>query len=323
MNRKGSDSMVYLLNYEVKPNNDMMIQVADTDEHRVRVIDGEDNIRQAGDILGINVAGSCILYTLYNDELVKLLDIKQPTKIGMKFKYRNWEEVVYLPARNEDYEYTFMIANKEVKLHRHYLIMQGVKFDLTDGYKSIPRTENEYDEGSFIPVGYNPKAPGPTKEEMRIEANRRRMLQEKEKAEREQRLKETVTKQREAAKLQAAQQREADKKIMRNEALRRNAAHVYQNINKPVQQVSPVNKPSKRFRAITEQDMAVGFEIMAVYKGFKILKSYNGVDIAIIYVKPHDIYAKTLKSHVHTGERIITPFNSIATCKRWINSEFY
>lgn len=324
--------MVYLLNYEVKPDNDVRIQVADTDMHRVYIIDGEDNIKKAGKILGVKLVGSCLIYTLYNEELVKLLGIKQPVKLGMKFQYRNWEEVVYLPARNEEYEYTFRIGSREVNLHRNYLIMQGVKFDLTEGYKGLPRLEQEYPEERFIPEGYIPKAPGPTKDEIRAEANRRRLLQEREKVEREQRLKETVTRQREEARQQAAQQKLVAKQNMKAEANRRNADQVYKAMQQgKTESARPEARsaaregarPAKRFRAITEQDRAVGFEIMAVYKGFKILRSYNGVDIAIIYVKSHDIYAKTLKSLVHPGESIVTPFNSLATCKRWINSEFY
>lgn len=337
--------MLYLVGYTINKDDSIEIQVCDSSTNHVSILCNDQQIRNAihkyGDILGVEVLNSTIMYAVYNKELIKLHGLSKPTKVGMKFEYRNWIEATYIPTRNENYEYTFEIGNKKVRLGREYLLMQKVKFDLSDRFKGLPRNEREYSEEEILPSGFIPKPPAPTQEELRIAARQRRIEQEEAQRERNRQIEIARRKARDEERQREREYKEQLRKEAKQRAFQQKASQVQKLLKnekqldskvaqaKPTNQAKPVvqrRQPvvTKSFRPLTDQELQSRFEIVTIYKGFKICRSLDDKkDFGILCVKAKPILAKTINAYVKPGEKIVTPFETLAATKTWINNEFY
>lgn len=338
--------MLYLAGYTINKDDSIEIQVCDSSTNHISTLCNDQQIRNVihkyGDILGVEVLNSTIMYAVYNKELIKLHGISKPTKVGMKFEYRNWIETTYIPTRNENYEYTFEIGNKRVRLGREYLLMQKVKFDLSNEFKSLPRNEREYpEEEELLPSGFVPKPPAPTQEELRIAARQRRIEQEEAQRERNRQIEIARRKARDEERQREREYKEQLRKEAKQRAFQQKASQVQKllkderQLDSKVTQAKPTNQAksvvqrrqpvvTKSFRPLTDQELQSRFEIVTIYKGFKICRSLDDKkDFGILCVKAKPILAKTINAYVKPGEKIVTPFETLAATKTWINNEFY
>lgn len=333
--------MLYLSSFDFKGDN-LVVTVREKETNKEKILESDDVIKnfiKNYSVLGIRLVCDTLLLTVYNEELIKLLD-KKGARIGIKAHLRNWIEAVY--AGCNEYEYGFVINGEQVKLSREYLIMQEVKFDVTDKFKSEPKEFKDVPVNQYFFKGYVKETIQPTPEELRAESERRRKEQEKYREEQELKKKEDKLRAKEERKNARLQQKEAQREALENQKRIMEAKRLQERMKqKPQNNVVNTTRaetkkvetvrssgygifnPNKRFRVPQPNELLTNFKTKLFYKGFKILKSINDEELAIVYTREKPIYSKMINGFVPSGGSLIVPIDTVAAVKRWLNAEFY
>lgn len=324
--------MLYLSSFDFNKDN-LIVTISSTESTETRTIESDDKIKEVvknTKILGIQTVCGTLILTEYNKELIKLLN-KKGQKIGIKAHLRNWIEAEF--TGNNAYEYTFRINGETVTLKREYLIMQGVKIDVTDKFKSEPKEYKDVEVKDYFYEGYVKETVQPTPEELRIEAEQRRKAQEQYRLEQEQKRIEEKNRLKEEQKAKRAEEKLREKELASIKRRELEAQRLQEKMrNTKVTKEEPVKsvkEPAKnigtgrKFRVPTSAELKEKFKPEQFYKGFKILKNKESGELAIIYMKEKPIYCKLIKGYVPSGGSLVVPIDSIAAVKRWLNAEFY
>lgn len=324
--------MLYLSSFDFNKDN-LIVTISSTESTETRTIESDDKIKEVvknTKILGIQTVCGTLILTEYNKELIKLLN-KKGQKIGIKAHLRNWIEAEF--TGNNAYEYTFRINGETVTLKREYLIMQGVKIDVTDKFKSEPKEYKDIEVKDYFYEGYVKETVQPTPEELRIEAEQRRKAQEQYRLEQEQKKIEEKNRLKEERKAKRAEEKLREKELANIKKRELEAQRLQEKMrNTKVTKEEPVKsvkEPAKnigtgrKFRVPTSAELKEKFKPEQFYKGFKILKNKESGELAIIYMKEKPIYCKLIKGYVPSGGSLVVPIDSIAAVKRWLNAEFY
>lgn len=324
--------MLYLSSFDFNKDN-LIVTISSTESTETRTIESDDKIKEVvknTKILGIQTVCGTLILTEYNKELIKLLN-KKGQKIGIKAHLRNWIEAEFIG--NNAYEYTFRINGETINIKREYLIMQGVKIDVTDRFKSEPKEYKDVEDKDYFYEGYVKETVQPTPEELRIEAEQRRKAQEQYRLEQEQKKIEEKNRLKEERKAKRAEEKLREKELANIKKRELEAQRLQEKMrNTKVTKEEPVKsvkEPAKnigtgrKFRVPTSAELKEKFKPEQFYKGFKILKNKESGELAIIYMKGKPIYCKLIKGYVPSGGSLVVPIDSIAAVKRWLNAEFY
>lgn len=324
--------MLYLSSFDFNKDN-LVVNISSTESSETRTIESDDKIKEVvknTKILGIQTVCGTLILTEYNKELIKLLN-KKGQKIGIKAHLRNWIEAEFIG--NNAYEYTFRINGETITLKREYLLMQGVKIDVTDRFKSEPKEYKDIEAKDYFYEGYVKETVQPTPEELRIEAEQRRKAQEQYRLEQEQKKIEEKNRLKEERKAKRAEEKLREKELANIKKRELEAQRLQEKMRNTKitkeEQVKSVKEPAKnigtgrKFRVPTSAELKEKFKPEQFYKGFKILKNKESGELAIIYMKEKPIYCKLIKGYVPSGGSLVVPIDSIAAVKRWLNAEFY
>lgn len=321
--------MLYLSSFDFK-GDDLVVTVSNTVDNSERVIESDDKIKEfikENKVLGINVVCDTILVTQYSKELLKLLN-KKGAKIGIKAHLRNWIEAEFIGSNA--YEYGFNINGEKVVLKREYLLMQEVKFDTTDKFKSEPKKYPDVPVSEYFFKGYVKETVQPTPEELRAEAEKRRKAQEQYRLEQEQKKQEEKLRAKEERKAQRAEQKLKEKELASAQKRALEAQRLQARMKETpkkaeVKEVKEVKTSGsgRKFRVPSPVELKEKFKPEQFYKGFKILKNTESGELAIIYMKEKPIYCRLIKGYVPYGGSLVVPIDTVAALKRWLNSEFY
>lgn len=327
--------MLYLSSFDFNKDN-LIVTISSTESSETRTIESDDKIKEIvknTKILGIQTVCDTLILTEYNKELIKLLN-KKGQKIGIKAHLRNWIEAEF--TGNNAYEYTFRINGETVTLKREYLIMQGVKIDVTDKFKSEPKEYKDVEVKDYFYEGYVKETVQPTPEELRIEAEQKRKAQEQYRLEQEQKRIEEKNRLKEERKAKRAEEKLREKELasikrreLEAQRLQEKMRNTKESTKSDMEQTKSARYQSKstgtgrKFRVPTPAELKEKFKPEQFYKGFKILKNKESGELAIIYMKEKPIYCKLIKGYVPSGGSLVVPIDSVAAVKRWLNAEFY